>query len=54
MLLVAGILVIWVLAACAAVALCAAARRGDRELASVRPVVLHVVGGHASRRTRAS
>jgi hypothetical protein len=54
MLLVAGILLIWVLAACAAAALCAAARRGDQELSSVRPVVLHTVGGHASRRTRAS
>ena len=54
MLLVAGILVIWALSAFAAVALCAAARRGDRELAAVRPVVLRTVDGHASRVTRAS
>jgi hypothetical protein len=53
MLLLAGILVIWVVAALAAVALCAAARRGDRELAA-RPVLLHSVDGHAARQTRAS
>jgi hypothetical protein len=54
MLLVAAILVVWVLAAFAAVVLCMAAGRGDRELTAVRPVVLHSVDGHASRQTRAS
>ena len=51
MLLVAAILIVWLAGALAAVALCVAARRGDRELAAVRPVVLHTVDGTASRRT---
>ena len=54
MLLVAALLLVWTLAALAAVALCAAARRGDHELPTARPVVLRSVDGAASRRTRAS
>jgi hypothetical protein len=53
MLLVAALLLAWIVAALAAVALCVAARRGDRELALARPVVLHSVDGVASRHTRA-
>ena len=54
MLLIAGLLLTWMLVACAAVVLCAAARHGDREMAAVRPVVLRSVDGTASRHTRAS
>jgi hypothetical protein len=41
----------WIVAALAAVVPCVAARRGDREMAAVRPVVLHTVDGTVSRRT---
>jgi hypothetical protein len=51
MLLVAVILVVWLVAALAAVALCLAARRGDEEMTAVRPVVLQAADGPASRRT---
>jgi hypothetical protein len=54
MLVVAAILLVWTLAAFAAVVLCRAARRGDRELTSARPAALHGADGPASRRTRAS
>jgi hypothetical protein len=54
MLVVAAILLVWTLAAFAAVVLCRAARRGDRELTSTRPAALHGADGAASRRTRAS
>ena len=51
MLLVAVILVVWLVAAVAAVVLCLAARRGDQEMTAVRPVVLQPAEGPASRRT---
>jgi hypothetical protein len=51
MLLVAVILVVWLLAALAAVVLCLAARRGEQEMTAVRPVVLQPADGPASRRT---
>lgn len=54
MLLVAGLILVWTLAALAAVVLCIAARRGDEELAMARPTRLHSVDGTASRLTRAS
>ena len=53
MLLVAAILVLWTVAALAALVLCAAAAKGDRELATVRPTVLNSVDGSAVRHTRA-
>jgi hypothetical protein len=53
MLLIAGLLITWTLVALAAAVLCAAARRGDREQAAARPVVLHSVDGAATRQTRA-
>jgi hypothetical protein len=54
MLLLAGLLLTWALVAFAAVVLCVAARRGDEEMASIRPVLLHSVDADAPRYTRAS
>ena len=47
------LVLVWPLAALATIALCAAAGRGDREVAAVRPVMQLSVDGAASRQTRA-
>jgi hypothetical protein len=39
MLLLAGLILVWTLASLGALALCAASRRGDEEMALARPVV---------------
>jgi hypothetical protein len=53
MLLLAVLFLTWVLVASAAVILCLAARRGDEEMAEVRPVVLRAIDGSASRSSSA-
>jgi hypothetical protein len=52
MLLVAGILLAWIVAASAAIVLCVAARRGDEELSMPRPTALPAVDGAVSSHTR--